>query len=878
MGALSVGDFPPWMQSALQFAGRTLKYAYDWADCFEALLAQLDDGLLLEVLSGASSVLRDEAMKNLRLEAQWRTLKRKRNNTRDALRAILPQFRRALELEGSKQGSPGVLLLTWWGRMASDKFGSVPLGSVLTARQLLDRFAVAVEWVSGASEADVDMVFEQLERMESSPEVMTRIFAGLLKSAVDGADSYEMITVLPQWLKPLGTGRVEAAAPPPLLSKEETRPAPATVTPEQDTRASELVLAAPVPKPVHASAQVAPVPVAQPVTSEPVSPASGPESVRSALVGLRDLLSACQQLAMEADEALSRADFTKLSEIARVGSEARARVQVRLEVLGKLFLAREAGALPSLPDATMRERVVAELYLETLEEQLREAERRQERLLQAFKQEVVEEFEAVGLQPPLELLEARSRAEIVRIQAAWDRRLSDERLLQGLLSGPERALAVFEKTLPRERLQFYLRTHEGAHREPGANLARVLLQDPEALAQEQAAGLRLFSFAVHHLLKASSPLPPGAWATLGVLSGGRVARTLAELGLEELLASTPVELFHLEAFHQAIGGTEVDKLHPVLRQLLARVGVSRLPASERLTVLADLALQSREPTLLSELFAALVETEQPARAMLLAVLAAHSGFPVPDLAVSEALRRFSLLLADRDEASRELVRFCLQDTSWLTHEPDDVALLLYLVAATRFKAPYINLQYQQPGALRDAGQARPALVARWLRPEVESENAAEDRELRHLALNEARQALQEWDQALKKKSCYMSWNSAMDYQTFFNQRLVQALARVEVGHPPPAIEPDELINEAETRLGLLTVEGDALKAMREYITRQHRRLQLLHEAWPFIHSGGLREALARPEPDLRADLEEELRRLGGSPAIRYLYLRAIERA
>ncbi|WP_375767764.1 hypothetical protein NR798_39760 [Archangium gephyra] len=639
---------------------------------------------------------------------------------------------------------------------------------------------------------------------------------------------------------------------------------------------------------------MAPV-VEAPKVSLPVAPTKSPDveapsprtqALLPEVEALRGLVEQIQSATRESTALLARGRIEQMVEMAPRLLSLKDLIAQHVRAVEEKLAAHEVASPGPFPEAAVSELLLGEAYLSALNDCLQQAESRGTLKLQQQRAELIAEFERLELKPPEDLPGIKTLRELRARQDELKPLLDEQRAFRQLLSSDEKLARQARESLSLlKRLEFY---ENKAREERSSQTSRALRRpkdllealkwDGVALAHEPARGRRLLDSALIAVLDQELPIPQGTWRLFSSLcEAGGVVERLKELDVLPYLTIVPEALYDAEGLYDVVGSAR-ERLPADLRGVLARIEISRLPLSERIPRLAAMALdgQLAEP-LLTELLSALVQMERHADAVLLASMAVHASRRLQVGPAYESLLVFLVELADRSTAAHEFIgQNFLQDASWLHERTDEVVVLLYLAIRTGNRGPFENLQFLKSELLREAERFRPALVGRWLMPELKS-GAPVDHVARQQALSSARQALKEWDHDLRKESCYRSWDYASDYQRLFKDRLTQLFEELEKSGSFQELDPLVFIEEVGREQRLPEARHPALPPMKKYLVDQMYRLKRIEDALPYLGGLPIREGLSRNEPDLHSELKQELQRLPGNSALRYIYQRAMER-
>jgi hypothetical protein len=882
---------------------RLTRVSRRWEKVVSDLFQALPDALLTEIVSEAESTTLVWTMEELGLGSQWKKLSKLKYSRRAAFAPLVKRFREQLDAYGGKYCPAVTLIFGWWGRRADIHLTPLALKEFLASKPLRERIAYCDEWMrSHGSQEDREAVQHRLLELKDSSQVLDRMFADLVLCVAQGLspESFEQRARL--WASSVALGTQSAGEQPDTPKKETAASVPAApvaAVPSPQASPAPAEAAAPrpsspptpspepLPSPTPSPEPPPQVPLAmEPTALEVAAPASSLPPLLPEVETLRALLVQIQAATREGAELLTRGRINQALELRDRLLSLQALIAQNLRVLEERLTAQDVESPGPLPEPAFSQPAVGEEYLAVLNACLLEADVRGTRLLQQRRTALVAEFEGLGLRPPEDLSGIKTLREFQERGRVLKPLLDEQRALQQLLSPSGTVAREARESLPLlKRLEFYERTalelrHPQASRTQRGpkELLEAVLRDGAALAHEPARGRRLMASALIALLEQELPVPPGTWRLFSSLcEAGGVVERLRELDVLTCLAAVPESLHDAEGLFEVVG-QERECLPTELRDIFVRIEIARLPLPERIPRLAAMALDGQlAESLLMELLRALVQQGRHSDAVLLAILALQASrrFQL-DLAY-ESLLVFLVEQAERDSSAHEFIgQNFLQDSNWLCERTEDVVVLLYLVIRTGNRGPFENLQFLKPELLRDTERARPALVGRWLMPELKS-RAPVDHQARRETLRVARQSLRDWDHDLRKESCYRSWDYASDYQRLFKDHLTRLFEELDRARTFQDFDPLVFIEELGREHRLPEARHPALPPMKKYLLEQVDRLRLIERALPYLGDVPIRQGLSQEEPDLRSELDREFRQSPASPALRHIYQRAMER-
>jgi hypothetical protein len=852
-------------------------YFSEWNESLRQFVLALPRDEFIEVLLGSDPL--NLAMQELGLSQVWKRATASKLTKRDAVISILERVRKALrEYTGKRQVGSG-LVLSWWGRRSVLAFKGTELEAQLNAHKVALRFTHTVHWLQTAGERAAP-IQEALLSRRGSAQLLERVFAGLMLSAQAGDGGDVLSSSISEWMgaKTLGAQQPNKKEQEPIQESVKAPPKQAHV----DAVLAESLRPTPeVPAPTLPRVRETEQPLNPPnqdrLPEQKPSPAplAAKPSLSPELEKFRGMVSEIHQELREARQCM---DELRLDEVAAHTSRAKQLQNSVEQGISSLWMKLEETGKEqshSIPRHVFQEPTAADEYFLALLARLQELEQSNAEAVERGKLALKSELQELNLPVPAELEHANNREALRVLTEFLNPLIQQERACQRLLQpgvDPD-SLGISAA----RRLAFYCRRTEMPERD-AATLLVVVNRDPRALVQETDQGRILMAELIRALMEAEKPLSPGTWRTLGSLRGEMSpVQLLTRLDLMDHLHIADTKLLDLEGLH-ALVGDERSLLPDELRYKLDRYELLGLPENERIPRLAALALEDGlDETTIQELLTTLAASGRYAETVALAVLAAHaSRLKSGAHHLRNALLTTLVQLATREDR-HDIVRAFLQDASWLTHEPDDVAVLLHLSMVTRYPGPFENLRFQEPGALHASEQARPALVGRCLLPEANADGIPLDHKERERARRAGRQALHEWDHDLPKRTCYASFDSAVDYQDYFREQLEFAFEELNPQRPPPNLDPAVLVEQARVAKNLPRVHGPVLDAMKEYLRKQIRRLEQLYTASGHLGGIALREGLAREEPELRASLEREASQTKGTPAVQLIYQQVLAR-
>ena len=527
----------------------------------------------------------------------------------------------------------------------------------------------------------------------------------------------------------------------------------------------------------------------------------------------------------------------------------------------------------AIPDHAFSDQLVAQSYLRRLDGELAKAEQLRKARLADSVARLRMECQELGIPAPEQLEGVTSPSELEALERVVGPQLNAERVFVALTDNRRDSLDRLICLPLESRLRLYDRALNTG--QAPALLLEALLWDKEA-ARKAPNGHQLLASAIRGRLESGEGLPAGTWQVLGGLYGD-LTQLVVLTRLDGYLTRCSEATLDLEGLASTMA-TIPDDIAAPLRWTLRRIQLRSQPIGKRVEGLAQLAMESdRQADTLRELLSTLLDAERYREGILLAAFLIRVGISgASDRYISDALLICLLETEDPPEGARDVAKVVLAEIGSLATESDDIVVLLYLTIKYGFDSMSTDLQYQKAKELEALARRRPALLRGWIMPMLATPPETAFDQAAVADVQTARKALDDWNHAMQKNSCYIAWPTATDYQRHFRAILEEAMDAVRIGRPRPAVTPEHLIDQVASANRITRAQGKARRAMLKFIDEQLQRLELVEQLTSKYGGMHILESKATATTKCsKHELEAELESLPATPALAKLYAIAL---
>ena len=535
--------------------------------------------------------------------------------------------------------------------------------------------------------------------------------------------------------------------------------------------------------------------------------------------------------------------------------------------------------IPERPKDLFNSETVARDYLNSLYKAVKIALKDIRISLQTSKHKLITELQRAGIAVPDALGRAKSVEEIAQIKESLKEAIEISAAFQRVHIDGFGGVLI-EAMSQNNRIAFFKKLAESSS---DLDIIKQALEYMIAQNNSFSENLRETEFDIavelaEKLLAGNNQLIDSFWLLLEDLAPDNFFKKLQVRGFFEVLRSA--QNIDIDSLTKVAVNRE-DDLPDWLVNKIKIYRLENLVPEKRLNLLAEYirkAPHEMEATLL--MVRTLCDLERYKEALYLALICSRMGWPMlADEVMEKPFLKVLLDISDEIDKEGPLFYEMLEDLTWWELTNERTIILLYLLYKSHIDDIYFNLVYQAPEAIEVAREAYPLLTKELM---TLNENNLDNQTPKSIPaeneiIEKARSALLEFEEALKKPSCYKNWAPALKYQNYFRRRMKKIFDDLMHSKSFTDFSPDDIINEAMVEENLPEAEGDAARNMKRFLEEQLERLLIIKSSLDLIPLKKLKKYQEKPKEGIEA-LKDEASQFNDNHLISYLYTKFMERS
>lgn len=404
------------------------------------------------------------------------------------------------------------------------------------------------------------------------------------------------------------------------------------------------------------------------------------------------------------------------------------------------------------------------------------------------------------------------------------------------------------------------------------SLLERIISDPDLLTNP-AHSQKLILPLLKNYLKKGIDLPKKIWASIKMANKGDLISVIEDERIFSLIEGE--EGIDLEGLMVEFDGSH-SHLPESLRISFDLHAIKLLNPDDQIKSLSDLMIDSNQREKVAQaLLKVLYKEKMYNEAFYLASLCSRMRWI--NLSDSDLNDLVFIILCKNVQLNINnmlMVKEIFEDNHSNIKKPEDIVLLLYFCSlGNQLDDIHINIQYQEPDLYSQSLEQYP-VICKFLIDKIkerELSGTPENQDFDSL-LYKGYNALRDFNNNIKRRSCFVNWPEATRYQEYFVAELKKEFSNIETKKDSYfEFNAEGIIEKAQKDLGLLPVNNKIKIKMTHYLKQQFENLRLIKQTLNYIPL----EDLYSTERNIKEKFENESS-LITNRALKYLYSRLKE--